>query len=99
MSRRLWTSLCSDECTPMKAASRRRATQIRSSRRTTRARKGQKAKRRHAIIEAAVHVAHSFTTHRSSPEDDYFSASDDLGSDEVAGASHLDTQFFGSGVF
>jgi CRISPR system Cascade subunit CasC len=61
--------------------------------------KGSKAKRRHAIIEAAVHVAHSFTTHRSSPEDDYFSASDDLGTDEVAGASHIDTQFFGSGVF
>jgi CRISPR system Cascade subunit CasC len=58
-----------------------------------------KAKRRHAIIKAAVHVAHSFTTHRSSPEDDYFSASDDLGGDEVAGAAHLDTQFFGSGVF
>jgi CRISPR system Cascade subunit CasC len=61
--------------------------------------KGRKAKRRHAIIEAAVHVAHSFTTHRSSPEDDYFSASDDLGHNEVAGASHIDTQFFGSGVF
>jgi CRISPR system Cascade subunit CasC len=58
---------------------------------------GAKSKRRHAIIEAAVHVAHSFTTHRSSPEDDYFSATDDL-SDE-SGASHIDTQFFGSGVF
>jgi len=58
---------------------------------------GTKSKRRHANIEAAVHVAHSFTTHRSSPEDDYFSATDDL-SDE-SGASHIDTQFFGSGVF
>ena len=58
---------------------------------------GAKSKRRHANIEAAVHVAHSFTTHRSSPEDDYFSATDDL-SDE-SGASHIDTQFFGSGVF
>src|SRR5262249_19741722 len=57
-----------------------------------------KFKRRHAIIEAAVHVAHSFTTHRSSPEDDYFSATDDL-PDERGGASHIDTQFFGSGVF
>jgi len=57
-----------------------------------------KSKRRHAIIEAAVHVAHSFTTHRSSPEDDYFSATDDL-PDEGGGASHIDTQFFGSGVF
>src|SRR5262249_45151557 len=56
-----------------------------------------KSKRRHANIEAAVHVAHSFTTHRSSPEDDYFSATDEL-SDE-SGASHIDTQFFGSGVF
>ena len=59
---------------------------------------GAKSKRRHAIIEAAVHVAHSFTTHRSSPEDDYFSATDDL-PDEGGGASHIDTQFFGSGVF
>jgi CRISPR system Cascade subunit CasC len=58
-----------------------------------------KAKRMHANMEAAVHVAHSFTTHRSSPEDDYFSASDDLSSPEVTGASHIDTQFFGSGVF
>ena len=58
-----------------------------------------KFKRRHANIEAAVHVAHSFTTHRSSPEDDYFSASDDLAGAEVTGASHIDTQFFGSGVF
>lgn len=58
-----------------------------------------KARRMHANIEAAVHVAHSFTTHRSSPEDDYFSASDDRPSPEEAGASHIDTQFFGSGVF
>ncbi len=50
-------------------------------------------------IEAAVHVAHSFTTHRSSPEDDYFSATDDLSRREESGASHIDTQFFGSGVF
>ena len=56
-----------------------------------------KSKRRHANIEAAVHVAHSFTTHRSSPEDDYFSGNDDLSDD--SGASHIDTQFFGSGVF
>jgi CRISPR system Cascade subunit CasC len=56
-----------------------------------------KSKRRHANIEAAVHVAHSFTTHRSSPEDDYFSAKDDLS--EESGASHIDAQFFGSGVF
>ena len=60
---------------------------------------GAKFKRRHANIEAAVHVAHSFTTHRSSPEDDYFSASDDLAGPEMSGASHIDTQFFGSGVF
>jgi CRISPR system Cascade subunit CasC len=58
-----------------------------------------KAKRRHANIEAAVHVAHSFTTHRSSPEDDYFSANDDRALPEESGASHIDTQFFGSGVF
>ena len=58
-----------------------------------------KSKRRHANMEAAVHVAHSFTTHRSSPEDDYFSANDDLAAAEEAGASHIDTQFFGSGVF
>jgi CRISPR system Cascade subunit CasC len=58
-----------------------------------------KAKRRHANIEAAVHVAHSFTTHRSSPKDDYFSATDDLSRREESGASRIDTQFFGSGVF
>jgi CRISPR system Cascade subunit CasC len=58
-----------------------------------------KSKRRHANIEAAVHVAHSFTTHRSSPEDDYFSATDDRAAPEESGASHIDTQFFGSGVF
>lgn len=58
-----------------------------------------KAKRTHANIEAAVHVAHSFTTHRSSPEDDYFSANDDLSGSDESGASHIDTQFFGSGVF
>jgi CRISPR system Cascade subunit CasC len=60
---------------------------------------GAKSKRTHANMEAAVHVAHSFTTHRSSPEDDYFSASDDLAGPDVSGASHIDTQFFGSGVF
>jgi CRISPR system Cascade subunit CasC len=58
-----------------------------------------KVKRTHANIEAAVHVAHSFTTHRSSPEDDYFSANDDLSGPDESGASHIDTQFFGSGVF
>ena len=52
--------------------------------------------------EAAVQVAHAFTTHRSIAEDDYYTAVDDLKSrdePEDAGAGFLGVQEFGSGVF
>ena len=52
--------------------------------------------------EAAVQVAHAMTTHRAIPEDDYYTAVDDLKSrDEPddAGAGFVGVQEFGSGVF
>ena len=52
--------------------------------------------------EAAVQVAHAFTTHRAIAEDDYYTAVDDLKSraePEDAGAGFLGVQEFGSGVF
>ena len=52
--------------------------------------------------EAAVQVAHAFTTHRANAEDDYYTAVDDLKSrDEPddAGAGFVGVQEFGAGVF
>ena len=52
--------------------------------------------------EAAVQVAHAFTTHRAIAEDDYYTAVDDLKSrDEPddAGAGFVGVQEFGAGVF
>lgn len=52
--------------------------------------------------EAAVQVAHAFTTHRASAEDDYYTAVDDLKSrDEPddAGAGFVGVQEFGAGIF
>ena len=52
--------------------------------------------------EAAVQVAHAFTTHRAIAEDDYYTAVDDLKArdePEDAGAGFLGVQEFGSGVF
>ena len=52
--------------------------------------------------EAAVQVAHAFTTHRSIAEDDYYVAMDDLVSrtePEDVGAGFLNVQEFGAGVF
>ena len=52
--------------------------------------------------EAAVQVAHAFTTHRAIAEDDYYTALDDLKSrdePEDAGAGFLGVQEFGAGVF
>ena len=52
--------------------------------------------------EAAVQVAHAFTTHRANAEDDYYTAVDDLKSrDEPddAGAGFIGVQEFGAGVF
>ena len=50
--------------------------------------------------EAAVQVAHAFTTHKVSIEDDYYTAVDDLKlSSEDAGAGFLGEAGFGAGVF
>lgn len=50
--------------------------------------------------EAAVQVAHAVTTHKSSIEDDYYTAVDDLKTtEEDAGAGFLGEAGFGAGVF
>ncbi len=50
--------------------------------------------------EAAVQVAHAFTTHRALAEDDWYSAVDDLKTrEEDAGAGHIGEAGFGSGVY
>jgi CRISPR system Cascade subunit CasC len=50
--------------------------------------------------EAAAQVAHAFTVHRASAEDDYFTAVDDLNrGDEDAGAAHIGEAGFGAGVY
>jgi CRISPR system Cascade subunit CasC len=50
--------------------------------------------------EAAVQVAHAFTTHRALAEDDWYSAVDDLKTrEEDAGAGHLGETGYGSGVY
>lgn len=50
--------------------------------------------------EAAVQIAHAYTTHRALVEDDWFSAVDDLKTrEEDSGAGHLGELGFGSGVF
>lgn len=54
--------------------------------------------------DAAVHVAHAFTTHAQESESDYFSAVDELRRDEPEesgelGAGHINTQELTSGFF
>jgi CRISPR system Cascade subunit CasC len=54
--------------------------------------------------DAAVHVAHAFTTHAQESESDYFSAVDELRRDEPEesgelGAGHINTQELTSGLF
>ncbi|MCS6878418.1 MAG: type I-E CRISPR-associated protein Cas7/Cse4/CasC [Geminicoccaceae bacterium] len=50
--------------------------------------------------EAAVQVAHAFTTHRVIVEDDYYTAVDDLkGPAEDTGAGYIGELAFGAGVF
>jgi CRISPR system Cascade subunit CasC len=50
--------------------------------------------------EAAVQVAHAFTTHRAVVEDDYYTAVDDLKTAaEDAGAGFIGEAGFGSGLF
>ena len=50
--------------------------------------------------QAAVQVAHAFTTHRALAEDDWYSAVDDLKTrEEDSGAGHIGEAGFGSGVY
>lgn len=50
--------------------------------------------------DAAVQVAHAFTTHRVVAEDDWFSAVDDLKTRaEDSGAGHIGEHGFGSGIY
>ena len=48
--------------------------------------------------DAAAQVAHTFTVNESREEYDYFTAVDDLSGDE-AGAAHLDSKSYNSGVY
>lgn len=51
-------------------------------------------------VDAAVQVAHAFTTHEALGEDDFFTAVDDLNKrDEDAGAGHMGETEFGAGIF
>ena len=53
-----------------------------------------------ANIEAAIHVAHSFTVHGEESESDYFSVVDDLQrDDEDAGAAHIGDIELTAGLF
>jgi CRISPR system Cascade subunit CasC len=54
--------------------------------------------------DAAVHVAHAFTTHKEESESDYFSAVDELRRDDPQesgemGAGHINSQELTSGLF
>ena len=51
-----------------------------------------------ANIAAPIHVAHAFTVHEEEPESDYFTAVDDLGSDEP-GADTIQETELTSGLF
>lgn len=57
-----------------------------------------------ARCDAAIHVAHAFTTHAEESESDYFSAVDELKRDEPEasgelGAGHINSQELTSGLF
>lgn len=53
-----------------------------------------------ARSDAAVHVSHSFTVHKEDAEPDYFSALDDLVSEEGEfGSGHINTSELTSGLF
>ena len=49
--------------------------------------------------EAAMDVAHAFTTHAAAPQDDFLSAVDDLQTRDNAGAGLISPQEFGTGTF
>jgi CRISPR system Cascade subunit CasC len=50
-------------------------------------------------VDAAVHVAHSFTVHGLDTEVDYFTVVDDLNREEETGAAHANDMELGAGVF
>ncbi|ESQ74768.1 type I-E CRISPR-associated protein Cas7/Cse4/CasC [Asticcacaulis sp. AC402] len=53
-------------------------------------------------VEAAVQVAHAFTTHRVTVEDDYYTAVDDIKNadqDQDRGAGFIGVQQYGAGLF
>ncbi|MYJ59519.1 MAG: type I-E CRISPR-associated protein Cas7/Cse4/CasC [Synechococcus sp. SB0672_bin_6] len=52
-------------------------------------------------VDGALQVAHAFTTHASTVEQDYFTAVDDVvqSDDEETGAGHINVNEFTSGVF
>ncbi|MBN6054468.1 type I-E CRISPR-associated protein Cas7/Cse4/CasC [Nonomuraea sp. RK-328] len=52
-----------------------------------------------AEIDGAVQVAHAFTTHGTNTEVDFFTAVDDLNTDEMRGSGHMNYAEFSSGVF
>lgn len=53
-----------------------------------------------ARSDAAIHVAHAFTVHEAQVEPDYFSAVDDLRSEEGAlGSGHINTSELTSGLY
>lgn len=55
---------------------------------------------RRARVDAAVHVAHAFTTHAAQAETDWFTAVGDLEKDEQgAGAEHLNATELTSGLY
>ena len=50
-------------------------------------------------VEAAAQVAHAITIHPAEPEEDYFTAVDDLNRRDESGSSHIGESGFGAGVF
>lgn len=52
-----------------------------------------------ARVDAPVHVAHAFTTHRLETEVDFFTVVDDLVSDDETGTAHLNDVELGAGIF
>lgn len=49
--------------------------------------------------EASVQVAHAFTVHKATIEEDYFTVVDDLNTGSDTGAGHLGETSFGAGLF
>ncbi|WP_026816678.1 type I-E CRISPR-associated protein Cas7/Cse4/CasC [Arenimonas composti] len=62
-------------------------------------RKEETADRPRFSVEGAAQVAHAITVHRAVPEDDFFTAVDDLNAGDETGSGHLGELGFGAGVF